>query len=151
VGYQRDERGNRSKAPRGRHPTVYDGDGFDVLAGRGLVRSDEGQDWTEGMVRASHRMLELAQRNDVNLAMLMDTSAAWHAAGLRRTALLQGYRVGVGVAAATPIRGGIPVISQRDFRTLGTVFAHLDRPDLAPPNALDHHESDWYRRHFGPA
>jgi hypothetical protein len=63
-------------------------------------------------------MLELAQRNDVKLAML--------------------------------IRGGISVISQRDFRTLGTVFAHPDRPDLAPPNALDHHESDWYRRHFGP-
>jgi hypothetical protein len=60
------------------------------------------------------------------------------------------YRVGVGVAAAMLIRSGIPVVSQRDFRTLGMVFAHLDRPDLAPPGALDHHESDWYRRYFRP-
>lgn len=62
----------------------------------------------------------------------------------------QVYRVGVGVAAAMLIRSGIPVVSQRDFRTLGMVFAHLDRPDLAPPGALDHHESDWYRRYFRP-
>jgi hypothetical protein len=28
------------------------------------------------------------------------------------------------------------------------VFAHLNRPDLAALGALDHHESDWYRRYF---
>lgn len=45
---------------------------------------------------------------------------------------------------------GVARVSQRDFRALGMVFAHLDRPDLAPPGALDHHESDWYRRYFRP-
>ena len=40
------------------------------------VRTDDGQDWTEGLVLASYRMLELAQRHDVKLALLMDTSAA---------------------------------------------------------------------------
>jgi hypothetical protein len=51
-------------------------------------------------------------------------------------------------AAAQLIRSGIPVVSQRDFRTLGVIFRRLGRSDLAPPSAIDHHESEWYREYF---
>jgi uncharacterized protein YbbK (DUF523 family) len=129
-------------------PNIYGGDGYDVLEGRARVRTDDGEDWTEGMVRAAHGMLELALSHDVDLALLMDVSAACGSQviydGPRRR---QVYRVGVGVAAALLVRSGIPVVSQRDFRTLGLIFRRLHRPDLAP-DAVDHHESDWYRRYF---
>jgi hypothetical protein len=58
------------------------------------------------------------------------------------------YRAGVGVAAAALIRAGIPVVSQRDYRTLGVILERLRRPDLAPENGVDHHESSWYRKYF---
>src|SRR5262245_35384800 len=41
-------------------PNIYGGNGYDVLAGNARVKTDEGEDWTDGMVRAAHRMLELA-------------------------------------------------------------------------------------------
>jgi uncharacterized protein YbbK (DUF523 family) len=117
--------------------------------GRARVQTDDGQDWTDGMVRVARKMLELAQRHDVHLALLMDTSAACGSQviydGPRG---LKVYRPGVGVAAATLIRGGIAFVSQRDFRTLGLIFTRLNRPDLAAAGAIDHHESDWYREYF---
>jgi uncharacterized protein YbbK (DUF523 family) len=130
-------------------PDLYGGDGFDVLAGRARVRTEDGQDWTDGMVAAAEQMLGVARAHDVHLALLMDVSAACGSQvvydGPRK---LQVYRAGVGVAAAALVRGGIPVVSQRDFRTLGAIFERLQRADLAPEGGLDHHESDWYRKYF---
>ncbi len=132
-------------------PNLYGGDGFDALDGRARVKTDDGRDWTDGMVRAAGEMLERARVEDVRLALLMDTSAACGSQviyyGPRH---LRVYRAGPGVAAALLIRSGIAVVSQRDFRTLGFVFRRLGRPDLAPVGAIDHHESDWYREYFGP-
>lgn len=40
-------------------------------------------------------------------------------------------------------------VSQRDFRTLEALRARVD-PTFAPnTEALDHHETLWYRRNFG--
>jgi hypothetical protein len=53
------------------------------------------------------------------------------------------YQRGVGVAAALLIRAGVPVVSQRDFATLGKLRARLD-PSFEPdPSARDHHEHPW--------
>jgi hypothetical protein len=53
------------------------------------------------------------------------------------------------VCAALLIRGGIPVMSQRDLRTLALLFRKLGHEELAPPDgARDHHESEWYQAHF---
>jgi hypothetical protein len=60
------------------------------------------------------------------------------------------YRSGPGVCAALLIRGGIPVVSQRDLRTLALFFRKLGHEELGPPEAAhDHHESEWYRGYFG--
>jgi uncharacterized protein YbbK (DUF523 family) len=130
-------------------PNLHGGDGFDALDGRARVLTDEGEDWTDGMVRAARRMLELAQENVVRFALLMDTSAACGSQviydGPRH---LRVYRAGPGVAAALLIRSGVAVVSQRDFRTLGFVLRRLGRPDLAPAPDKDHHESEWYREYF---
>jgi uncharacterized protein YbbK (DUF523 family) len=130
-------------------PNLHGGDGFDALDGRARVKTDDGQDWTDGMVRAAGEMLERARAEDVRLALMMDTSAACGSQviydGPRH---LKVYRAGPGVAAALLIRSGIPVVSQRDFRTLGAILRRLGRPDLAPAAGRDHHETDWYRGHF---
>jgi uncharacterized protein YbbK (DUF523 family) len=130
-------------------PNLFGGDGFDALDGRARVLTDDGEDWTDGMVRAAHKMLEHARAHDVHIALLMDISAACGTQviydGPRR---LHVYRAGPGVAAALLIRNGIPVVSQRDFRTLGLILRRLGRPDLSPPAGSNHHESEWYGQYF---
>src|SRR5690349_17737040 len=95
-------------------------------------------------------MLDLAQREGVGLALLMDISAACGSQfiylGDRREGV---YQRGPGVCAALLSRHGIPVVSQRDYKTLGAIAHKLD-PTITPPSAArDHHESDWYRSYFG--
>ena len=53
------------------------------------------------------------------------------------------YRKGVGIATAMLLQAGIPVVSQRDFRTLGRLRAHLEPGYQAPMDARDHHEHRW--------
>jgi hypothetical protein len=58
------------------------------------------------------------------------------------------YRQGPGVCAARLIEAGIPVISQRDLRSLEILHHHLDPTHVVDPAARDHHEGDWYRDYF---
>src|SRR6476620_9969435 len=51
-------------------PDIHGGNGFDVLEGKARVLTEKGEDWTEGMIRAAHRMLEVARENQVELAIL---------------------------------------------------------------------------------
>jgi uncharacterized protein YbbK (DUF523 family) len=130
-------------------PNIYGGDGHDVLDGRARVLTDRGDDGTAGMLRGAYRMLDVARTHAVHLALLMDVSAACGSQviydGPRH---LKVYRAGAGVAAALLIRSGVPVVSQRDFRTLGLLMKHLGHVDLSG-DTRDHHESDWYRSTFG--
>ena len=129
---------------------IYNGDGFDVLDGRARVKTDDGDDWTDGMIRAAHRMLDIGRTHQAHLAVLMDISSACGSQviydGPRH---LGAYRAGLGVATALLVRSGLPVVSQRDYRTLGIILRHLGHPELAPPDGRDHHESDWYVLRFG--
>ncbi len=53
------------------------------------------------------------------------------------------YQKGVGVATALLLEAGIPVVSQRDFRTLALLRARLE-PGYQPSiDAHDHHEHPW--------
>jgi uncharacterized protein YbbK (DUF523 family) len=134
--------------PRGT-PDIHGGDGFDVLDGQARVLSDEGEDWTAGMIDAARAMLKVAQHNNVHLAVLMDISAACGSQVIYRGQRQAGlYQAGQGVAAALLIRSGIRVVSQRDRRTLGRILARLDPSAPVDPAATDHHETDWYLRHL---
>lgn len=127
------------------NPDIHGGNGFDVLDGRASVVSASGSDWTDGMVRAAHTMLEQATTEKVDLALLMDISAACGTQVIYLGNRTEGnYQNGPGVCAALLIRNGIPVLSQRDFRSLGLVLKHVD-PSFVPEEPLhDHHESEWY-------
>ena len=133
-------------------PDIHGGDGFDVIAGRARVLDEHGADLTEGMLAGARAMLAHARAHDVELALLTDMSAACGTQVISdgcRLVPVRRFRAGVGVAAAMLLAAGIPVISQRDFRTLGALRARLDPSFVPDPAARDHHESPWYVGYFG--
>ena len=130
-------------------PDIHGGDGHDVLDGKARVLSESGKDWTEGMIRAAEEMLALAKANKVHLAILMDISAACGSQVIYRGArATSAHQIGQGVSAALLVRNGIPVVSQRDFKTLNAIFRKLNPRFRARPELIDHHEIAWYRSYF---
>jgi uncharacterized protein YbbK (DUF523 family) len=133
---------------------IHGGDGFDVLDGRARVLTEAGADWTGPMVKAAHRMLELAREHQAHLAILMDMSAACGSQVIsdgHRTVTDRKYRQGTGVCAALLLRQGFRVMSQRDFKSLGYLLQRLDPGHVPDSQAVDHHETPWYREYFGGA
>jgi uncharacterized protein YbbK (DUF523 family) len=128
---------------------IYGGDGFDVLEGKAKVKTDSGDDWTQPIISAAERMLEVAQENEVDLAILMDISAACGSQviydGPRE---LKSYQKGAGVCAALLMKNGFRVVSQRDYRTLELLLHKLDSSHTIDERAVDHHETDWYKEYF---
>ncbi len=131
---------------------IHGGTGMDVLDGKAKVLTESGIDWTEGMVRASEKMLEVAEREKIELAVMMDISAACGSQVIydgNRFAENKKYQVGAGVAAAQLMRAGFNVISQRDFASLELLYAKLDPGHVINTEAKDHHEHEWYKSYFG--
>lgn len=131
---------------------IHGGTGFDVLDGKAKLIAENGEDWSEGIIKASEKMLELARQEQIELAVLMDVSAACGSQVIyngSRFAENKMYQIGAGVAAAQLIRNGFKVISQRDYASLEIVYSKLDpsyTPDLSK---IDHHEIAWYKEYFG--
>lgn len=133
-------------------PDIHGGDGFAVLEGRARVLTDKGQDCTAELMAGAQQMLRLAQEHRIELAILMDMSAACGSQVISdgcRLVQVRKYQQGAGVAAALLMRNGFPVVSQRDFRTLEHLYLKLDAKHVIDPTTKDHHESDWYRSYFG--
>lgn len=133
---------------------LHGGNGYDVLDGRARVLTEQGEDWTAGMIRASEKMLELARKERVELAVLMDISAACGSQVIylgNRFAENKVYQKGPGLCAAQLKRNGIEVISQRDFASLEILYGKLDPTHQPNPEAIDHHQQPWYREYFGVA
>lgn len=136
--------------PRGM-PDIHGGDGCSVLDGTARVLDEHGNDLTEGMLVGARAMLARAREERVHLAILTDASGACGTQvisdGCRFDEPRRRQR-GMGVAAAMLSRAGVPVVSQRDHRTLGLLRVRLD-PELAPdPGALDHHETAWVQENL---
>jgi len=127
-------------------PDLHDGDGFAVVDGRAQVLDERGTDLTDAMLAGAEAMRALAEAEQVDFAILTDRSGACGSQVVSigcRFLLPVRYVRGVGVAAAMLLRGGVPVVSQRDPKTLGLLGARLD-PRFAPSEgAVDHHEHPW--------
>jgi len=134
-------------------PDIHGGDGRDVVAGRARIFDEFGNEVTEGMLRGARAMRDFAREQEAELAILTDMSAACGSQVISLGCRLvddRRHQLGVGVATALLLEDGLPVVSQRDFRTLGLIRGLLDpgfRPD---PDALDHHQSPWVRQHLDP-
>ena len=130
---------------------IHGGNGFDVLNGTARVLTETGIDWSEGMIAASLKMLEIAQKEEIELAVLMDVSAACGSQVVysgSRFAQNKVYQIGAGVCAAQLINHGFKVISQRDYASLELLYAKANQAHIIDKNALDHHEIPWYKEYF---
>lgn len=130
---------------------IHGGTGFDVLDGKAKLLSESGQDWTEGIIRASEKMLSIAKQENIEIAVLMDISAACGSQVIyngNRFSDNKVYQIGAGVAAAQLIRNGFKVISQRDYASLEILYSKIDTRHQIDTTKLDHHEIEWYKEYF---
>lgn len=131
---------------------IHGGNGHDVLKGKAKVLTDKGEDWTDALVAASHKMLAQAQANQVDVCIMMDISALCGTTVIYdgdRAKADKRYQKGPGLAAAVLIEHGFHIISQRDFASLEHLKSLLD-PDHTPhPDATDHVGTPWYKDYFG--
>ena len=130
---------------------IYGGTGMDVLNGKAKVLTSTGADWTSGMIEASEKMLELAQKNNIELAVMMDISAACGSQVIysgNRYSENKVYQAGAGVCAAQLMRAGFKVISQRDYASLEILYSLIDDNHTIDTKAIDHHQTDWYKQYF---
>ena len=136
--------------PRG-WPDIEGGDGLDVLDGKARVVDQDGKDLTAGMIAGAEAMVAFAEKERIDFALLMDMSGACGSQVISdgtRFVEERKYRRGYGVAAAALARAGVPIVSQRDDRTLDRLRLRLT-PDATPrDDAVDHHEREWYRTYF---
>ncbi len=130
---------------------IHGGTGLDVLHGKAKVLTESGQDWTDGMIQASLKMLETAQSEKIEIAILMDTSAACGSQVIydgNRFSENKKYQIGMGVCAAQLQKNGFTVISQRDFLSLDILYSKIDSKHVSKNDLKDHHQTDWYKNYF---
>lgn len=130
---------------------IYGGDGFDVLSGKAKVLTSSGVDWSEGMIKASEKMLEVARKNDVELALLMDISAACGNHVIydgNRYSDDKKYQIGMGVCGAQLARNGYTILSWREFASLEIVYSKIDPTHQKDETAIDFQNNDWYKKYF---
>ena len=130
---------------------IHGGTGFDVLDGKAKLLTESGQDWTARIIRASEKMLDIAKQEKIEIAVLMDISAACGSQVIydgNRFSDNKSYQIGAGVAAALLIRNGFKVISQRDYASLEILYSKIDTKHNIDTTKLDHHEIEWYKEYF---
>lgn len=130
---------------------IYGGTGMDVLNGKAKVLTETGIDWSDGMVKASEKMLELAKKENIEIAIMMDISAACGSQVIydgNRFDENKIYQIGSGVSAAQLMRNGFKVISQRDFASLEILYSKIDNQHTFDSSKVDHHETEWYKGYF---
>lgn len=130
---------------------IHGGTGLDVLNGKARVLTETGTDWSEGMIKASEKMLEIAKQEKIEVAIMMDISAACGSQVIyegNRFGDTKVYQIGAGVSAAQLIKNGFKVVSQRDFASLEILYSKIDPAHVINENMKDHHEIDWYRNYF---
>lgn len=130
---------------------IYGGDGFDVLDGKANVLTSSGVDWSEGMIKASEKMLAVAQQNDIELAVMMDVSAACGNHVIydgNRYAEDKKYQIGMGVCGAQLHRAGYKIISWREYESLELLYLRIDPKHVINPDAKDFDQHEWYLSYF---
>lgn len=130
---------------------IHGGTGIDVLNGKAKVLTESGVDWTEGMIRASEKMLEVAKAQNIELALMMDISAACGNHVIydgNRYADNKKYQIGMGVCGAQLHRAGFKLISWREYESLEILYSRIDPGHRIDRNAKDFDQHEWYVDYF---
>lgn len=132
-------------------PDIADGSGADVIDGNATVITESGRIITEEMIAGAEQMVKVAKDNDVELAIMMDVSAACGSQVTykgHRFSDQPEYQIGMGVSAELLQRNGIKIISQRDYKSLELLLSKLDITHKIDEEARDHDETEWYLDYF---
>ncbi|MBK8873391.1 MAG: DUF523 domain-containing protein [Bacteroidetes bacterium] len=127
---------------------IYGGNGLDVLEGRAKVLTSTGIDWTAGMIFSVRKMLRIAEENKIELAVMMDVSAACGNHVVydgNRYAANKKYQIGMGVQLH---RAGFKIISWREFKSLDLLYSKIDSSHIPNPEAKDFDQHEWYLSYF---
>lgn len=130
---------------------IHGGNGLDVLNGKAKVLTTSGIDWTSGMIKAAERMLAVAEENDIELAIMMDVSAACGNHVIydgNRYAENKKYQIGMGVCAAKLHLKGFKIISWREYKTLEILYSKLDQNHIIDKSAINFDQNEWYIEYF---
>ena len=130
---------------------IYGGDGFDVLEGKARVLTSSGIDWTDGMIKASEKMLKVADDNKIELAIMMDVSAACGNHVIydgNRHAENKKYQIGMGVCGAQLSKVGYKIISWREYESLEILYSQIDPTHEVNKDAQDFDQHEWYKGYF---
>lgn len=130
---------------------IYGGNGLDVLEGEAKVLTTSGIDWTQDMIKASEKMLKTAQNNNIELAIMMDISAACGNHVIyngNRYAEDKKYQIGMGVCGAQLHRAGFKIISWREYESLEILYSRLDPLHQIDKTAKDFDQHEWYIKYF---
>lgn len=130
---------------------IYGGNGLDVLEGRAKVLTTSGVDWTDKMIKASEKMLQIAHQNDIELAVMMDISAACGNHVIYdgdRYAKNKKYQIGMGVCGAQLHRAGFKIISWREYESLEILYSKIDKNHIFDVSAKDFDKNEWYLGYF---
>lgn len=132
-------------------PDISGGHGLDVLNGNATVINESGENITEAMITAAKKMLQVAQDNQVELAIMMDVSAACGSQVIYKGHRLSkdtSYQIGMGVCAALLSQNGFKVVAQRDFESLEMLLNKIDATHILNPQAVDYDQTAWYKEYF---
>ncbi|MBL7831829.1 MAG: DUF523 domain-containing protein [Saprospiraceae bacterium] len=130
---------------------IYGGNGLDVLEGKARVLTTSGIDWSEKMIAASKKMLQIAQDNDIELAIMMDVSAACGNHVIydgNRYAENKKYQIGMGVCGAQLHKAGFNIISWREYESLEILYSKIDPDHQIDASAKDFDQDEWFQKYF---
>jgi uncharacterized protein YbbK (DUF523 family) len=130
---------------------IHGGDGLDVLNGKAKVLTSSGRDWTAGMIKASEKMLKIAEDNAIELAIMMDVSAACGNHVIydgNRYAKNKKYQIGMGVCGAQLAKAGFKIISWREYESLEILYSRIDPKHEINKAAKDFDQNEWYISYF---
>ena len=130
---------------------IYGGDGFAVLEGKAKVITSSGTDWTDGMIKASEKMLKVADDNKIELAIMRDVSAACGNHVIydgNRYAETKKYQIGMGVCGAQLNKAGYKIISWREYESLEILYSQIDPTHEVNKDAKDFDQHEWYIDYF---
>jgi uncharacterized protein YbbK (DUF523 family) len=130
---------------------IYGGDGFDVLSGKAKVLTNSGGDWSEKMIKAAKKMLEIANQHNIELAIMMDVSAACGNHVIydgNRYAENKKYQIGMGVCGSLLHQSGYNIISWREYASLEILYRRIDPRHKIDSTAKDFNQHEWYIKYF---
>lgn len=94
---------------------IVGGTGMDVIEGKARVMSIKGKDVTEEFLSGAKRVLEIAQSNNVKLAILKAKSSSCGVGKIYDDLASRHLIEGDGVAAALLRKNGIKVMTEKDL------------------------------------